>query len=153
METEYAWAAGFWDGEGCVSLTFRGPSNTPRVVAQVAQVDREVLDKFSRIMGVGNVLGPYPARHENSQPYFCWRVEGAPHLRQIRDKLCQYLGSIKLEQIDNALQVRKNWEESACCEKGHRLSLSPRGHWRCEPCQSERGKANAAARWARQKDR
>src|SRR5690348_2327449 len=147
MDTEYAWAAGFWDGEGNVSLTYRGAHMIPRIVIQVAQVDREVLDKFQRIMGYGNVLGPYPARTKNSQPYHVWRVEGVPHLRKFREVLSPYLGTAKLNQINEALDARSLWEEIGVCVKGHRMSQSAKGHWRCAECQSEQGRKNANARW------
>lgn len=37
------------------------------------------------------------------------------------------------------------------CVKGHRLSQSAKGHWRCQTCQSELGKKNATARWGTKK--
>lgn len=85
---DFAWAAGFWDGEGCVSLTHRsyGGNKIPRIVVQAAQVDREVLDKFCDIVGFGNVLGPYTQKNQNSQPYYVWRVEGNTHLQKIEDE-------------------------------------------------------------------
>lgn len=147
MNTNYSWAAGFWDGEGCVSLSYRGAHRIPRIVLQVAQVDREVLDKFQSIMEVGNVLGPYPARNSNSQPYHVWRVEGVPHLSSFKTKLEPYLGTQKKNQIEAALAARADWELNGKCSLGHRLSQSAKGHWRCATCQSEQGKRNATARW------
>lgn len=146
-DTDYAWAAGFWDGEGNVSLTYRGAHNIPRIVVQIAQVHREVLDKFQRVVGYGNVLGPYNPRGANSQPYYVWRVEGVNHLHTIKTVLEPYLGSEKLNQMNLALEARRVWEETATCSKGHRLSQSSKGHWRCLPCQTEQGKKNAAMRW------
>lgn len=147
---DFAWAAGFWDGEGCVSLTYR--NGQPRIVVQVAQVDREVLDKFCSIMEFGNVLGPYFQTNENAQPYYVWRVEGNTHLQRLKMRIGPWLGTVKLDQINKALKARKEWEDTAQCSKGHRLSKSPKGHWRCAECQSVQGKINATARWAKQKD-
>ena len=147
MNIEHAWAAGFWDGEGCVSVSHKGKHSSPRIVVQIAQVDRRVLDRFQAAVGYGNVLGPYTHKNKNAQPYYIWRVEGVPHLNKIRDILSPYLGEVKLAQIDKALEERRVWEETATCDKGHRLSRSPKGHWRCAECQSEQGKKNATARW------
>lgn len=147
MNTDYAWAAGFWDGEGNVSLTYRGAHKIPRIMVQVAQVDREVLDRFQRIVGFGNVLGPYEPRTKNSRPYHVWRVEGVTHLRALRDLISPWLGTEKTNQIDTALKARLVWEQTGTCVKGHRLSQSAKGHWRCHTCQSELGKRNATARW------
>lgn len=154
MNIEHAWAAGFWDGEGCVSLTYRQYSkNTPkipRIMVQIAQVDRRVLDRFQKAVGFGEVLGPYKQRNENSQPYYVWRVEGNTHLLMIRNKLAPYLGEVKLKQMDNALTARKEWEDTATClVHGTRLTVTTRGTWRCVTCLSEAGKKAAAARWGR----
>ncbi len=151
-DTDRAWAAGFWDGEGCVSLTHRayGYSSNPipRIVLQIAQVDRRVLDKFQRIMGYGNVLGPYKPKTKNSSPYYVWRVEGNKNLQPIFELLAPYLSEAKTEQMQRALDARRYWEETATCQLGHRLSKSDKGNWRCFECQSEKGKKNAAARWS-----
>lgn len=152
-ETDRAWAAGFWDGEGCVSLTYRSygysTNPIPRIVVQVAQVDRRVLDKFQKIMGYGNILGPYKPKTKNSNPYYVWRVEGNTHLQEIFDILGPYLSEAKTEQMQRALDARKHWEETATCAEGHRLSKSNKGHWRCFECQSKQAKKNMAARWAK----
>lgn len=153
---DYAWAAGFWDGEGCVSLTYRQFSkNTPkipRIVVQVAQVDRRVLDRLQNILGYGNVIGPYSPRTKNSQPYYVWRVEGVPNLSKIREKLSPYLGEIKLKQMDDALKARQVWEETATClVHKTRLEQSTSGQWRCKECLSAAGKKRAAARWKKEK--
>lgn len=150
MNIEHAWAAGFWDGEGCVSVTYVN-HNRPRIVVQIAQTHREVLDRFQSALGYGNVLGPYPPRAKNHNEYWVWRVEGVSHLNSIREALGPYLSSVKLKQMDYALEVRRVWEETGTCKHGHRLSQSPKGHWRCVTCQSEQGKKNTAARWGSQK--
>ena len=154
-DTDAAWAAGFWDGEGNVSLTYRqfGPNTPkiPRVVIQVAQVHTEVLEKFQSIIGMGKINGPYKPKTKNSQPYYVWRLEGVPHLNGFRKIIAPYLGSIKLKQIDDAIFARKNWEENArCLVHDTRLEVSSRGTWRCKQCLSDAGKRSAAARWARE---
>lgn len=152
-ETDLAWAAGFWDGEGCVSLTYRQFSETtpkiPRMVVQVSQIDTRVLERFQRIVGYGNILGPYKPKTKNSSPYWVWRVEGGLHLQAIRDMLYPYLDEVKLNQMDEALEARKNWEETAkCFVHDIRLTQTTRGTWRCKPCLSEAGKKASKARWA-----
>ena len=60
-ESELAWAAGLFDGEGNAGFyahSHYGNRTTYRLVAQMAQKDREVLDRFQAAMGVGNVTGP-----------------------------------------------------------------------------------------------
>lgn len=155
-ETDFAWAAGFWDGEGCVSLTYRqygeNTPKIPRIVVQVSQVDRRVLDRLRTILQYGSVLGPYNPKTKNSQPYYVWRVEGVPHLQKIRTMLFPYLGEVKLTQMDNALEARKIWEETATCFVHEtRLEQTNAGRWRCRRCLSDAGKKRATAQWAARK--
>jgi hypothetical protein len=58
---EVAWAAGFFDGEGTTGTYRDGSTTTKRCRIQISasQNDREVLDRFAMIVGVGKVGGPY----------------------------------------------------------------------------------------------
>ena len=49
---DLAWAAGFFDAEGCFSSARRYP------VATVHQVGLELIDIFATIVGLGKVYGP-----------------------------------------------------------------------------------------------
>ena len=146
MSIELAWAAGFWDGEGCTSVSARrGTASVPRIVGQIAQVDREVLDRFADALGIGNVLGPYKSKNPKAQDYYCWRVEGMKNFYHIKESLFPYLGTQKKNQMIRAIETREVWEATAECQYGHRLSQSSGGHWRCLECQSVNGKKNAKA--------
>lgn len=57
-QLDYAWAAGFFDGEGCVSLSDCTKRNSPRGPARhitmkilICQKDRRPLDKFKGLFG------------------------------------------------------------------------------------------------------
>ena len=147
-ELERAWAAGFWDGEGCVSLSYRGKYQYPRSVLQVAQVHREPLERFQAAIGFGNILGPYPARGPKSQDYYIWRVEGNTHLQAFKSIVYPYLCSIKKKQIDKCLEAREKFETTATCPVHTDTKLIPGGKgYRCFECQSMQAKARNHARW------
>jgi hypothetical protein len=146
-EIELAWAAGFWDGEGSVSLSYRGVYNRPRIIVEIAQVHREVLDRFTAATGMGKVRGPYRPKTKNAQPYYRWGLEGTTHLHLLKNKIYTYLGSEKRNQIDRAIDAQRLWEKTALCPLGHRLEKSPKGKWMCLICLKEQGKKNAATRW------
>lgn len=59
---EMAWAAGFFDGEGCFSYSRK--VYTPTIA--IAQVDRQVLDRFRAAVGIGKVYG-VPATDDRSR--------------------------------------------------------------------------------------
>lgn len=147
QETDYAWAAGFFDGEGNIFTGFRGSFKRPRSVMQVAQVNREPLDRLQKILGGGSVLGPYVHKNPNSQDYYVWRCEAGPILLELKDKLYKYLTTPKREQIDRAIQEKEKWEMEGVCSLGHRLTKDKTGRYRCPNCQAEQGRKNANARW------
>jgi hypothetical protein len=90
-DTELAWAAGFFDGEGSVSRMY--PSRNKRnkkgeqypsgekgyMQIQVAQREdnAEVLHRFAAAVGVGSVrgpYGPYKGASINAKPYYLFGV-------------------------------------------------------------------------------
>jgi hypothetical protein len=83
---ETVWAAGLYEGEGCVTLC-RG-----RLRLQLKMVTRASVERFQAALGVGKVYGPYGpyASQLGSQPTYLYVAEGedfdiaverlAPHL-------------------------------------------------------------------------
>ncbi len=74
-QIDLAWAAGLFEGEGCIRAATDAQSRgkyAGRLYLDVSQSEREVLDRFHRIMGFGVVYGPYPK--PNRQPYFRYMV-------------------------------------------------------------------------------
>lgn len=68
-ETELAWAAGFFEGEGCISSA--RPRAVLRIRAAVSQNGPHapaILQRFVDAVGFGKVLGPYDYsdRYENT---------------------------------------------------------------------------------------
>lgn len=143
MNIEHAWAAGFWDGEGCVSVARRSNTNRPRIVAEVAQVHPEVLHRFKRAVGFGKVYGPYEQKNPNAQPFYVWRVESAQDVNNLRLILFQYLSSVKKAQLDKAVAARLLWENNPTCKSGHSLTKGKADKYYCRECVSANGRANA----------
>ena len=85
MNTETAWAAGFFDGEGCVSSTVSRNGKGYRyaqINVSIGQVHREVLDRFCVAVGMGKVYGPY-LKSGNRQPQWRWDVSGVTKIRAL----------------------------------------------------------------------
>ena len=87
-ETELAWAAGFFDGEGC---TFSNGKDYPRMVA--AQMDRRPLDRLHAAVGFGIVK---PVRRGG----FEWVVSDWQDVRIVHMLLWPYLSQPKREQAN-----------------------------------------------------
>lgn len=53
IEEQVAWAAGLFEGEGCVTKA------GGRVNLRVTSTDQDVLEQFAAFVGAGKVYGPY----------------------------------------------------------------------------------------------
>jgi hypothetical protein len=105
-EVERAWAAGFWDGEGCATHTSHDYAQ-----AQLNQVDRSVLETFRNVVG-GVIRGPYQyprASRPNSRPQFQWSVVGYQPVLRLARILWPYLGTVKRDQFKRILQAHLAW--------------------------------------------
>jgi hypothetical protein len=143
---ELAWAAGFWDGEGCTSIHKQGNNAT----ASVHQVDDEVesLYRFhNAVLGVGKIYGPYQAKKGNHQPYFSWHVSGGSKVQAVIAMLWPFLGNIKKEQAANVLKSA-SWRGEGMCQNNKHI-INPDSqqlnrhtwryiHYKCEECYREK---------------
>jgi hypothetical protein len=69
------WAAGLFEGEGTIvvrlaRLVNREKSDT--VDVQLSSVDEDVVREFARIVGRGQVYGPYGPYQPRRQPFWKW---------------------------------------------------------------------------------
>jgi hypothetical protein len=104
-ETEIAWAAGFFDGEGhCrAHRVVRKNGKTHYYLhVIVPQVNKANLDRFVSAIGVGKVDGPYTVKNPNAKPQF--RVQ--LYCRQAKkaiETIWPYLGEEKRTQAEAAM--------------------------------------------------
>lgn len=111
-ETEgLAWAAGLFDGEGWASLTkHRSHTGFFALEAGVTQSSSEgipeVLRRFQRIVGVGNISGPI-AQKDSSKPVYRWKTHGVGNVEPVIQVLWPWLSGPKREQARLALEVMR----------------------------------------------
>lgn len=108
-EIDLSWAAGFIDGEGCVTLS-RGKSKRdpskwrPYLVLAVTQSYPEPLERLSKVAGHGNVQGPYSySGGLSKKPIYRWqlsRKQAETFLRELEPYLC----SEKKEKFKECLE-------------------------------------------------
>jgi hypothetical protein len=74
---EIAWAAGLFEGEGCISHLQRGGGFFDVQVA-VVMTDEEVVRRFDTIVNRGRVYGPYhpPSSGARRKPFWRWVAQG-----------------------------------------------------------------------------
>ena len=97
IETELAWAAGLFDGEGSVSVNAR----TKALEISVGQKGRTVLDRFQAAVGVGRVY-EYARDEPGGGTFFHYAVPNARHQLVLLRKLWPYLSEPKRDQARRA---------------------------------------------------
>jgi hypothetical protein len=104
---ELAWAAGFYDGEGCTQLMSVNPRRAkdyPTIRIIVTQADLPILERFRRAVGDGNISGPITKNRPGRKPIYRLRKNG-PAAVAILAKLWPWLSEPKREQAANAVAL------------------------------------------------
>jgi hypothetical protein len=99
---EVAWAAGFFDAEGCYSYSEAGRFAS----LSIGQTERGPLDRFARAVGTGRVAGPIVMKspiRPSVQPQFRFYIYRAEELRRVAALLWPHLGELKRRQVDGVL--------------------------------------------------
>lgn len=93
---ELAWAGGLFEGEGCLHLSkvvTKAGYRTRGVIALINIADRDVLDRFHKIMGMGLIFGPYKTRQPSHKPLYQWRVCTFERVQVVIASLWPWLGA------------------------------------------------------------
>lgn len=101
-EIELAWAAGFFEGEGCV--TYGGTSTGYAYAkATIGTTDPDVLLKFQRAVGMGKIYGPYEQKNKRHKVFWVWNLHGRDKVLQLQELLWPWLGQRRQEQFRTVL--------------------------------------------------
>lgn len=107
-EVETAWAAGLFEGEGsivCHKIINR--ANSYRVTLTMTMVDRDVVERFYHIVGVGSFLGPYKGQRDGNQEKYVWQVQNFSGCLLILEKFLPYLGARRKEKAIETIALCK----------------------------------------------
>ena len=111
-DTERAWAAGFFDGEGTVGVgggsfgrpVYRQPSMEIPQSSEHGVPDSLV--HFQEVVGVGSITGPHLPRNPWARlPSYRWELGGHRKVEMVAGLLWPWLGSVKRSQIEWALSL------------------------------------------------
>jgi hypothetical protein len=121
-ETEHAWAAGFFDGEGCAHArkSAHGPWRKPNL--SISQVDRRPLDRFCDAVGVDRqyVRGPRRQGGYGNKGVYEVSLNSLPMVIQVLDAIGPYLSEPKREQVASMMAQH---------EEGKRVAAARRQTW------------------------
>jgi hypothetical protein len=92
-----AWAAGLFEGEGCIGFS--------KTVGQwqliVASTDEDVLQRLLEVTGCGTLRGPLERGHK---PYWIWSVSRRTHVYALLVALYPWLGQRRQERARECLE-------------------------------------------------
>jgi len=115
---ELAWAAGFFDGEGCFSYV----KTTRYGVATINQIWLEPLQRFQRAVGgLGKIYGPYEQKAHRDKwrrkPQWSYRAHRRDDVQAVAAMLWFKLGTVKRSQAAEVLRMT-----TRMCRRGHKLT-------------------------------
>jgi hypothetical protein len=96
---DFAWAAGFFDGEGWANRKKRGVAS--RINQASLDGIPEVLTKFRRIVEVGRIKGPVIV--EGRQPLYFWEATSRPDVVRVANVIGPWVSPVKHAQFERAL--------------------------------------------------
>jgi hypothetical protein len=100
---DIAWAAGLFEGEGCLFVHQRADTGQVMVGATLTSTDGDVVRRFAEVLSEGKVRGPIHDGRGNRKPVYHWRVQGRA-VAGVIDALLPWLGS---RRTAKALEVRR----------------------------------------------
>jgi hypothetical protein len=145
---EIAWAAGLFEGEGCISLVDKHGGRF-YIVLELSSTDEDVVRRFHRIIACGAVTGPYSGKGDNRKDFFKWRSSAAKDIALATDLLLPLMCSRRAKTWNDALarqQTQRPRRKTGVpvgyrkthCRRGHELSSGNVYDWpsgrRCRIC-------------------
>jgi hypothetical protein len=101
------WAAGLFEGEGCISLSLSSrPKGYPRPRLSVTSTDLDVLEKLLSVVGFGYIDGPKQVR--TNKPFWTWRCAAADEVATVLTAFLPYLGKRRSAKVALAFEAIKN---------------------------------------------
>ena len=87
MKRSIEWAAGLFEGEGCIYC------NGKRQSLHLGGKDLDVIQDFADTMGIGNVIQRKAKRKEEHSTIYMWQTYASSKVRRCLDMLLPHLGT------------------------------------------------------------
>jgi hypothetical protein len=93
--TSWAWAAGLFEGEGCISDD----------ELRLKMTDEDVVRRFAAAVALGTIYAPYASRQPNRRPAWVWVSGRRRDVEFILARFLPYLGARRAARAREALAV------------------------------------------------
>ena len=97
--TDIAWAAGLFEGEGCIHLK---PDRPNQRVLAIASTDKDVMERFVDVVGYGNLHGPHMAKL-STKPFWNWQLYKRTEVLRILKMFLPHFGKRRAEKAIEAI--------------------------------------------------
>lgn len=162
---DLAWAAGLFEGEGCIHVSVR-KSGTHVLRLALSMTDADVVNRLGTIMQLGHVneVAKHATWQDHWKTQYRWTVDRADHIQAVLAMFWPWLGERRKEKAREALAefragVGKGGRMSARthCPHGHpydvvntsiRRNAAGRLSRQCRMCHRLRARENRARRLA-----
>lgn len=161
---EIAWAAGLFEGEGSFSIQRQRAHKTKFPTegrldefvyanASLATTDRDVIERFASIVGVGKIHGPHKRTNDQHKPIYVWNVSRRDEFEVFAEMIRPFLGERRLARMNEVIAARtpkrRERPKRKVCLRGHLLEgknvkVQANGGRACRKCIA----ANARKKYA-----
>ena len=116
--TNYAWLAGFWQGEGCIHTVTKG------IALSCSQVEVYPLGMCRWILGAGSVTGPYKNRLKKHKLIYQFNISNFEEVQMTVILMWPWLSprrkaQAKIALIRHVMGCRQRAERNRFCKRGH----------------------------------
>ena len=99
--TDIVWAAGLFEGEGCITYQSKYP-NTRTI--NISSTDFDIIERFINVVGYGSLLGPYISEKSgNKKHYWSWAVSKRTEVLRILKMFLPHFGQRRSEKAIEAI--------------------------------------------------
>ena len=139
-EVDIAWAAGVFEGEGCIAVAKGACYSHMQLV--VVMSDEDIITRLHDVLGLGVVRGPFfrkTAAGNDAKPLWMWRAGAFQHTQAILGLFWKHLGKRRKERAATALRlcgVPRKYKSH--CPQGHEYTSENTrvygAHRSCKEC-------------------
>jgi hypothetical protein len=117
---DIAWAAGLFEGEGCISRN-ESSGSRPRWCVILVSSDRDVIDRFHGVVGMGTVRSRKThTTPEHYKKQWIWRTTKRAEVESLLKTLIPYFGKRRSIKANEALSEISELGPAVAGFRGHR---------------------------------
>lgn len=152
-DTEIAWAAGLFEGEGSISLMQQRGRKSVSIIVHLGTTDQDIAARFHAIVGVGNITIRERENPRHKRQWI-WQAAAIADVRHVVRLLAPWLGMRRSARVHEVLaaydKAPARRVSKTHCPHGHEFTaentMRVSGSRRCRECNRRSQKKQWAKR-------